>query len=116
MQLPWWFPLGRVPEIDARSLAQWLRETTDLQIVDVRTRLEYDQGHITGALSAPIQSFPQALSALDLDPDRSVVLICRTAHRSIPATRLLNRQGFDARQLAQGMNAWWREKLPTTKA
>jgi rhodanese-related sulfurtransferase len=35
-----------------------------------------------------------------------VVAICLTAHRSIPAVRLLRARGFEAAQLAGGMLAW----------
>ena len=37
---------------------------------------------------------------------RPVVAICLTAHRSIPAVRLLHRHGFAAAHLAGGMLAW----------
>jgi len=115
MPTPWWWPLGRVPELAAAELARRLAAEPNPQIVDVRTRLEYDAGHIAGARSSPILSFRQILPSLELDPRRPVYVICLTAHRSPPAVRMLRDQGFDAHQLASGMNAWWREKLPTTK-
>lgn len=115
MASPWWWPFGRVPELPAAELAQRLAAEPDPQIVDVRTRHEYDAGHIAGARSAPILSFRQVLPSLELDSGRPVYVICLTAHRSPPAVRMLRDQGFDAHQLASGMNAWWREKLPTTR-
>ena len=115
MPMPWWWPLGHVPEIAARDLASLLTAEPNAQIVDVRTRAEYDAGHIAGARSVPIQSFRQVWPTLGLDPERPVYLICLTAHRSVPAVRVLRSQGYDALQLGSGMNAWWREKLPTTR-
>lgn len=115
MKLPWWLPLGGVPEIEAQDLAARLDENAGVQLLDVRSRLEYERGHIPGARSTPIQTFRQALADLELDTECPVVLICRTAHRSIPATRLLRAQGYEALQLAGGMNAWWRHHLPTTR-
>jgi rhodanese-related sulfurtransferase len=41
-----------------------------------------------------------------------VVAICLTAHRSIPAVRLLRENGFEARQLQGGMLAWRAAQLP----
>jgi len=41
-----------------------------------------------------------------------VVAICLTAHRSIPAVRLLASEGFEATQLKGGMLAWRAAGLP----
>jgi rhodanese-related sulfurtransferase len=84
----------------------------ELQLVDVRTRLEFSNGHIAGAVNVPIQSLRRELPGLRLDPSRPVITICKTAHRSIPATQLLIAQGFDASQLTEGMDEWRREGLP----
>ena len=108
---PWWWPFGRVPELSPEGLAATLGK---VQIVDVRTAQEFDGGHIPGAVSLPITSFPSQWRGLALDPNRPVVLICLSAHRSVPATRLLLRHGFDAQQLAGGMTAWRARHLPET--
>lgn len=104
--LPWWVPFGRVPELGATRLAKALASVPAPQLVDVRTAAEFRHGRIPGAISVPITSFGEALPRLGLDPTRKVVAICLTAHRSIPAVRLLLRHGFDAAQLAGGMLAW----------
>lgn len=114
MALPWWLPFGDVPELQAAELAAALRGPRPPQLVDVRSSLEFSAGHIAGAVSAPITDFTRALPGLGLDPGRPVVAICLTAHRSIPAVRLLRRQGLDARQLAGGMLAWRAARLPET--
>jgi rhodanese-related sulfurtransferase len=53
-----------------------------------------------------VTELPRRLDALGLERGRRVVAICLTAHRSIPAVRLLRQAGFDAVQLAGGMLAW----------
>lgn len=108
----WWWPFGRVPEIDARELQARLQGGAPPQVVDVRTALEWRHGHIAGAVHVPLLDLPERLASLGLDRSRPVVAICRTAHRSIPAVRVLREQGFDAYQLRQGMQAWWRADLP----
>ena len=113
MRLPWWFPLGSVPEVEARELAQRLESEPNLQLLDVRSESEYANGHIAGALCVPIQSFRQTYHSLGLDPDHPVMVVCLSSHRSVPAVRLLNNDGYDSYQLANGMNAWLREGLPT---
>jgi rhodanese-related sulfurtransferase len=115
MASPWWFPFGAVPELPAAELAEAVRGEAAPQLVDVRSALEFASGHIAGAVSVPITSFAGRLPGLGLDPRRPVVAICLTAHRSIPAVRLLRRSGFEARQLAGGMLAWRAARLPESR-
>ncbi len=112
LSIPWWVPFGSVPEIPAARLAAELAAGAPPQLVDVRTGAEYRSGRIAGAVSAPVTSLAAALPRLGLDRSRRVVAICLTAHRSIPAVRLLRRSGFDAVQLAGGMLAWRAAGLP----
>lgn len=83
------------------------------QILDVRTHKEWRDSHIEGAINASITSLRATLDNLNLDPDHPTVTICRSAHRSIPAVRLLSKAGFaDICQLKGGMQAWWKAGLP----
>jgi rhodanese-related sulfurtransferase len=107
----WWLP-RKVPEIQPKELHTRLSHGEQLQIVDVRTRREFRTGHISGASNVPIQSLPREWPQLGLDPTRPVVTICKTAHRSIPATQLFRSHGFTAMQLAKGMDEWRRQGLP----
>ena len=115
IKVPWWSPLGHVPEISAEELHDRLAHGANIQLLDVRTRREFAHGHIAGAVNVPIQSFRAELSYLDLDGSKPVVTICKTAHRSPAATRVLRAQGFEAVQLAKGMDEWRRQRLPVQK-
>jgi rhodanese-related sulfurtransferase len=113
----WWVPFGRVPEIEAEELAARCDGATAPQIVDVRTRREWRQSRIPNAKHVTFASLKNQLAVLGLDPERPVVAICRSAHRSIPAVRLLKFHGFsDVCQLKGGMKAWWAAQLPTEEA
>jgi rhodanese-related sulfurtransferase len=112
MRVPWWLPFGRVPEIHPASLAERLDREPRLQLVDVRTPAEFARGHVRGAVNVPVTTLPSRLPSLGLDRSRPVVAICLTAHRSIPATRLLRQRGFEAVQLAGGMLGWRAAGLP----
>jgi rhodanese-related sulfurtransferase len=114
--VPWWARFGRVPEVAPRQLQERIMRGEDLQIVDVRTRREFSNGHIAGAVNVPIQSLRRELPGLRLDLSKPVITICRTAHRSIPATQLLTAHGFHASQLTKGMDEWRREGLPVDKS
>ena len=114
ISLFWWVPFGSVPEIKASELVKELTSDFPPQILDVRTRMEYENGHIEGAVHVPIFELRSRASNLPFDRGKRVVTICLTAHRSIPAVRTLKEHGFkDVCQLAGGMLAWRKEGLPT---
>ncbi len=115
-RLLWWLPFGGVPEIDAQELNARPQGSAAPQIVDVRTPGEWRDSHIEGAINVPVTELKARLASLALDRSRPVVAICRSAHRSIPAVRLLRANGYDACQLRQGMQAWWRAGLPVEKS
>lgn len=100
-----------VPETAAAELVAKLASETPPQIVDVRTTFEFSAGHIAGAINIPITSFPWTFEGLNLDKEREVVVICLSAHRSIPAARMLLEKGYKASQLMGGMQAWRAAKL-----
>jgi rhodanese-related sulfurtransferase len=115
MNLLWWLPFGRVPEVSAHELEKLLKNG-GAQLIDVRTPAEFAIGHVAGARNVPIYSLRQALPKLALDPKRPVVAICATAHRSPPAVRLLRAAGYEnAAQLKSGMLSWYAAQLPTSR-
>ncbi len=106
MNIPWWLPFGRVPEVRPAELAEELAGKAPPFLLDVRTPAEFATGHLKGAVNVPVTALPGKLPSLGIPAGRTVVAICLSAHRSPPAVRLLRRAGVDARQLAGGMIAW----------
>lgn len=107
-----WLPFGRVPEIAPAELAARLGTADAPVVIDVRTTAEVAQGVIPGARHLSVHELAARLDELGLEAGAQVVAVCKTAHRSIPAVRLLRERGFAARQLAGGMDAWRRAGLP----
>jgi rhodanese-related sulfurtransferase len=114
LDLFWWLPFGRVPEVSAAELNESLAQGPQPQIVDVRTGTEWRKSRIPGAVNVPIQELRRRLESLALDADRPIVAICLSAHRSIPAVRLLRARGYPHTvQLQGGMLAWWKADYVT---
>lgn len=108
VSVPWWLPFGSVPEIEAHALAARLEREEPVQLLDVRSPAEFERGRIEGSRSVPITELRPRLHELGLDPAVFTVAICLSAHRSVPAVRLLKRHGYtEVVQLAGGMRAWW---------
>ncbi|MCU0267668.1 MAG: rhodanese-like domain-containing protein [Acidimicrobiales bacterium] len=73
-------------------------------LVDVRERNEWDAGHAPKAKHYPLRTLPSSIERLPAD--RTLVVVCRSGNRSKRATRLLRKEGLDARNLRGGMTAW----------
>jgi len=113
-ELFWWLPFGRVSEVSAAELNEILSSDPRPQIVDVRTGAEWRKSRIPGTVNVPIQELRRRLDSLSLDAERPIVAICLSAHRSIPAVRLLRARGYPhAVQLQGGMLAWWKADYVT---
>ncbi len=97
-----------VPTVDARE-GKALVEAGAL-LVDVRESDEWDAGHAPGAVLIPTSEFVEHIE--ELPEDRQIVAICRTGARSGAVTSALTRAGYDAVNLAGGMQAWAAEGYP----
>jgi rhodanese-related sulfurtransferase len=109
----WWVPFGKVPELPPAALHTALVSAEPPLLLDVRTKSEWQHERIEGAVNVPVTELKGRLPTLEFGRERPVVAICRSAHRSIGAVRLLELHGFTAaRQLQGGMLAWQQAGLP----
>lgn len=83
-------------------------------LLDVREGPEWRAGHAPGARHIPLSRLPARIK--DLPPQRTVITVCRSGHRSAGAAALLARQGRDVVNLTGGMHAWARAGLPVVAA
>ncbi len=63
-------------------------------LVDVRTREEYDAGHLEGALLIPYDQISQRLAEFGEDKGRPIVVYCRSGRRAGIAEKTLRKAGF----------------------
>ncbi len=75
--------------------------TPDVQFIDVREPDEVAAGTLPGTINIPLGELPARSG--ELDPDRRVVLLCRSGGRSTQAAEYLTSLGFaDVINLAGG--------------
>lgn len=86
---------------------QTLIAEPEMQLLDVRTQEEYDEGHIAGSTLVDVgdADFVDKAMAV-LDKERPVAVYCRSGRRSARAARLLTDQGFKVTNLNGGVLAW----------
>ena len=77
----------------------------DVIVLDVREPAEYAFGHIEGAVSIPLEELENRIA--ELDPEKEVVVICRTGNRSDFAAKQLADNGFKrVKNAVEGMSQW----------
>lgn len=61
-------------------------------IVDVRTKDEFNSGHIKGAINIPLNTLPQRMK--ELSPNKPIITCCASGMRSASAKSILKSKGY----------------------
>lgn len=81
----------RVERLDLSALPARLRAQSATQVLDVRERSEWDEGHIPGSTSVPWHDI-DAIPA-ELDADEPIAVVCASGERAATGASLLMRHG-----------------------
>ncbi len=93
--------------------ARLMKETT-IVLLDVRTLEERTDERLGNSRWIPVQELEQRVHELDSLKDRTIIVYCRSGHRSDMATTLLRKKGFKALSMQGGINQWKSEHFETT--
>jgi NADPH-dependent 2,4-dienoyl-CoA reductase/sulfur reductase-like enzyme/peroxiredoxin family protein/rhodanese-related sulfurtransferase/TusA-related sulfurtransferase len=93
---------GLTPACYAEDIPQLKNE--GYVLLDVRTKVEYEQGNIPGSVNIPIDELREKLT--ELDKSKPVVAYCQVGLRGHLATRLLIQNGFTAKNLSGGYRTY----------
>jgi len=86
------------------DLQEALKRGESLQIVDVRTRQEFEAGHLENAHLIPVDELRERCH--ELDPRTKTLVYCRVGLRGYVAARILQQHGFaDVANLTGGLLA-----------
>jgi hydroxyacylglutathione hydrolase len=96
-------PVATVPQLTAEELKRLLDAGGRLFLLDVRTRREYESGHVEGAAHLPVG---QVHRLGGVSPGTSIATICEGGFRSSLAASLLARTGFPVVNITGGMAAY----------
>lgn len=99
-----------------RASALLAEKNSDLTVLDVRTPEEFRQGHLRGArnMNYFASGFDREVAALD--PERPVLIYCRSGVRSASAVKTLKKAGIKKiYNLLGGILAWKGADLPLEK-
>ena len=87
-----------IPEVAASDVPE------NAFLLDVRENDEWDAGHAPGAVHIPLGTLGDR--AVEVPQDRKVYVICRSGGSSGQAAMALNQAGWDAVNVAGGMQDW----------
>ena len=68
---------------------------TDTLYVDVRTKMEYDMGHVPGCIHIPLDEIPARWKEIDGIGQKHAIFYCRSGNRSGQAVMFLKQHGID---------------------
>ena len=84
------------------SSTEFLELRDDFELIDVRTKSEYESGFIESALNIDFFSDTFDSDVLSLNKNSKIILYCRTNNRSTKTANLLNKNGFKDISVIQG--------------
>ena len=100
--------ISQTQRVSAASIGSLQGKTT---IVDIRTKNEWEVGHIEKSINIPLNHLNENIKEL-IESD-NLIVYCQGGYRSIIAASLLEREGrFNVFDLAGGYQAWVASKRP----
>ncbi|MCB0719557.1 MAG: rhodanese-like domain-containing protein [Bacteroidetes bacterium] len=96
-----------VREISVSELQKLRSGGSDVFVLDVRSRDEYDYANIGPDLLVPLDELVDRMPELSPHENAHVVVMCRSGARSAQACNYLMQQGFsNVSNLRGGIRAW----------
>jgi len=69
-------------------------------VLDVRTEMEFSNGHIEGAINIPVDDLRERIG--ELDKNKEILEYCQVGLRGYVAARILDQKGFKVKNLTGG--------------
>lgn len=104
-----------VESIDLETLQERINQNS-VTVIDVRPKEEYQQGHIPGAQSLPLEELQSQLDKLP--NDREIIAYCRGSLCTLDekALQLLKNKGYQVSKFTKGFPEWQAKGLAIEKA
>lgn len=81
-------------------------------LVDIRSRKEFDAGHITDALHIPHNKLEGGGTVLEKHRDKIVVVADKLGQHAGAVGRQLRKDGYEVRRIRGGITEWQNQSLP----
>ena len=92
-------------DIRVEELKMMIDGKEDTILLDVREQYEFDEGHIAGSILIPTGQITRRI--VELDKNKTIVVICATGSRSAQVAQYLVKNGFSkVKNLVGGIMSW----------
>ena len=89
-----------------------LLNTDAAVLVDIRSKKEFDAGHITNAIHMPHDKLASRKSELAKYTDKTIVVADKLGQHASAAGKQLRKDGFEVRRIRGGISEWQNQSLP----
>lgn len=86
---------------------------SNMLLLDVRTKEEWDFVHIKNSLHMPLDVLERNLDKID--KTKEVVVLCHHGYRAMIGAGILLKNGFNAAYMEGGIDAWSEQIDPSLK-
>lgn len=108
--------IDSVKTIDAKNLANLLNRDESVELVDVRSGMEYRESHIPKARHVALNRLNAARLQKEFKHAKCVVFTCQSGKRASAACAKAMEEGLqDVYVLRDGIAGWMREGLPVER-
>jgi rhodanese-related sulfurtransferase len=107
---------GGVKHVDAKAAAKLLKEDPKIVVLDIRTKKEFDRGHIKDAKNINFFGDDFEADIKKLPTDKTYLVHCATGGRSTKSLPIFKKLGFKSIvHLDGGFKAWEKAGEPVHK-
>ena len=106
---------ANTPVITQQQLLENQMSANAYTIIDVRSKEEFNDGHVKGALNIPHNQIEENMSVLEELKDQTLVVYCRSGRRAGIFEEALSKKGFKLKHLEGDYLAWNEKQLPLIK-
>ena len=93
--------------ITSETAMDIIRKYNNILILDVRSKEEFDRGHIPGSINIPVNKLEQTLNKINDYREKPILVYCASGGRSPVAVRILLSNGFsNIYHLFRGFHSW----------
>jgi rhodanese-related sulfurtransferase len=105
---------NKVLPISTKEVYEIMTEKKDYTILDVRTREEFDEGHLEGAVLIPVDDLETRIGEISME--KPVIVYCRSGRRSAKGADILLKNGFrPVYDMQGGIEKWVSDEYPIFK-
>lgn len=98
--------MADVVRINMEEAKNNLEADKSIVLLDVRSKMEYAEGHIEGAINVPVTELEYEIEDIIPDKDQTIYLYCRSGVRTIMAGDVLLNLGYTSVYDMGGIIYW----------